>query len=216
MLTIVFSAYLLIDLAFLFWSFTWPWPASARLWILRLLLVGMIWDNLMLALGNIGVGSAWYAAASHWRFVLHAVLLPLLIPFAGAVMRTVGVAIAQRPWLPVFCWLCAGAACGYGLGHDVWGLQLAAEQVFGHARLTSVAAAPPWGTIAVNVLLLFMGWLVWRRAGWPLLLLGALFILLLNGALGAQPWGYVAGNGAEVAFILCLLLTERFVRRGGP
>ena len=29
----------------------------------------------------------------------------------------------------------------------------------------------------------------------------------------AQPLGYLAGNGAEVAFILCLLLTERFLIR---
>ena len=195
------------------WSFAWGAPATARLWILRLLLFGMVWDNLMLALGNIGVGSPWYAAASELRFVLHALVLPLLIPFAVSVMRASGITYAARPWFAVCCWLCAGAAWWYGLWHDVCGLQLTAQEVQGHMRLTSASAAPPWGTIGVNFLLLAMGWAVWRRSGWSLLLFGALFILLLSGGVGGQPWGYVAGNGGELLFVLCLLLTERFVLR---
>ena len=36
-----------------------------------------------------------------------------------------------------------------------------------------------------------------------------LFIFLLNGATGASPWGFIAGNFGEVVFILALLATER-------
>ena len=62
-------------------------------------------------------------------------------------------------------------------------------------------------------MLIALGFILWRRTGWPLLFGGPLFILLVNGAAAARPWGYLAGNGAEVVSILCLLLTERFLIR---
>ncbi len=86
-------------------------------------------------------------------------------------------------------------------------------EVFGHLRLTSLSELPPLGTIAVNLMLIPLGFILWRRTGWPLLFGGALFILLVNGTAAAEPWGYLAGNGAGVVFILCLLLTERFLIR---
>ena len=123
------------------------------------------------------------------------------------------VPVAGRRDLTAFCWLVVLAAWCYGLWHDVGGLELVVVEVFGHSRLTSVSDLPPFGTIAVNLLLIPLAFILWRRTGWPLLLVGAAFILLVNGAVGAEPWGYVAGNAAEVVFILCLLSTERFLIR---
>ena len=213
MITAAFIAFAATHLAFLGWSFNFTRTASARLWILRFILAGMIYDNLMLTLGNIGVGSAWYAEASTGRFVLHAAALPLLIPFTLSAMRASAIPVANQPVFTAFCWLVAIAAWCYGFWFDVGQLELAPADVFGHQRLTSLADLPPLGTIAVNLLLIPLGLILWRRTGWPLLFGGALFILLVNGAAATQPWGYLAGNGAEVAFILCLLLTERFLIR---
>lgn len=213
MITVAFIAFAATHVAFLGWSFRFAGNKASRPWILRLILAGMIYDNLMLTLGNVGVGSAWYVGATTGRFVLHAALLPLLIPFALAVLRAAAVPIAGRRDLTAFCWLVALAAWGYGFWHDVGGLELVAVEVFGHSRLTSVSDLPPFGTIAVNLLLIPLAFNLWRRTGWPLLLVGAAFILLVNGAVGAEPWGYIAGNAAEVVFILCLLSTERFLIR---
>jgi len=210
-ITFIVAIFAAAHVALLIWSFRLASPTSARLWIIRLLLAGMIYDNLMLALGNIGVGSGWYAAASTGRFVLHAALLPLLIPFALSAMRACEVALASRRAFVLFCWLVAVAAWCYGFWHDVGQLVLVPHEVMGHLRLTSAAELPPFGTIAVNLLLLPLAYLIWRRAGSPWLLAGASFILIVNGAVGAQPWGFVAGNGTEMLFVLCLLLTERFV-----
>ena len=213
MITALLAGYLIAHLALLAWSFRFGGPASPRLWILRLMLAGMIYDNLILALGNAGVGSAWYLTATTGRFVLHAVVLPCLIPFALSAMRACAVPIAERRGFVVGCWAIAAAAWCYGLWFDVGGLRLAPEAVLGHLRLTSVSEVPPLGTIAVNLLLVPMAYLIWRQVGWSLMLIATLFILLLNGGTGGQRWGYLAGNGAEVAFVLCLLLTERFISR---
>ena len=211
MVTALLVGYLAAHLALLAWSCRLDGPPSLRLVILRLLLAGMIYDNLMLTLGNAGVGSAWYAAASSGRFVLHAILLPLLIPFALSALRACAVPIAERRGLVLACWAVAAAAWAYGLWFDVGGLALTPAEALGHLRLTSAAALPPLGTIAVNLLLALLAYLLWRSADWPLLLIASLLMLLLNGAVGGRDWGYLAGNGAEVAFMLCLLLTERFV-----
>ncbi len=186
-------------------------PHSPRLWILRLLLAGMIYDNLILTLGNVGVGSSWYVAATTGRFVLHAVVLPLLIPFGLSAMRACAVPIAERRGFALGCWAIAAAAWAYGLRFDVGELGLAPVEVLGHLRLASVATLPPLGTIAVNLLLVPMAFLIWRQTGRPPMLIATLFMLLVNDAVGSRDWGYVAGNGAEVVFATGLMLTERFI-----
>ena len=202
--------------ALLAWSFAFAGTRTARTWIPRALLTGMIYDNGVLLLGNAGVGSAWYAAASTGRFVLHAALLPLLIPYALSALRAGAVPLAHRRGFVAFCWLVTSAAWGYGFLLDVGRLELVPQEVFGHLRLTSASALPPLGTIAVNLLLIPMAFMLRRRAGSPFLLAGALFILLCNGAVGGQPLGYLAGNGAEVLFMFCVLSAERSLIRRSP
>ena len=51
-------------------------------------------------------------------------------------------------------WCSCSPPGGYGLWHDVGGLELVVVEVFGHSRLTSVSDLPPFGTIAVNLLLI--------------------------------------------------------------
>ena len=176
----------------------------------------MVYDNAVLTLGNVGVGSSWYAAASTGRFVLHAALLPLLIPYALSALRVSGAPIAKRCGFVAGCALVAAAAWCYGIWQDVLGLELAAAEVLGHLRLSSAAALPPLGTIAVNLALIALAFMLWRRTRWPLLLAGALFILLANAATGGWPSGYLVGNAAEIAFMLCLYSTERFLLRRSP
>ncbi len=204
------------QLALLGWSFKIVHHASARLWMLRVIITGMIYDNLMLSLGNLGVGSAWYLGASAGRFVLHAALLPLLIPFALSALRRSAVLVANRRDFTAFCWIVAIIAWCYGFWFDVGQLELIPTEVLGHTRLTSLSELPPLGTIAVNLLLILAGVILWQRTGWPGLFAGALCILLVNMSVGSQPWGYLASNGAEVVFVFSLLLTERFLARKHP
>ncbi len=211
MVATALALYAAIHICLLAWSLSFQGRASPRLWILRLLLTGMIYDNLVLALGGNAIGSAWYAAATQGRFVLHAALLPLLIPFALSALRACAIPLADKRLFAVCCWLVAATAWWYGFWQDVGQLELVPRTVLGHPRLTSVSGLPPLGTIAVNLSLVPLAFILWRRTGWAPLLLGTLFILLLNGSVGSRPWGFLAGNGAELVFVLSLLLTERFL-----
>ena len=211
MLTSVLAVYLLTHLALLAWSFNFPGPAGPRLWFLRIMLMGMSYDNLVLVLGNSAVGSDWYVLANIPRFMLHAGVLPFLTLFALSAMTASAVPLATRQGFRVFCWVFTVACWAYGMWHEVLLLELEPTEVMGHARLVSTAELPPLATIATNILVIPMAFAVWRRAGWPWFFAGSLFIFLVNGATGGLAWGFIVGNGVEVVFIASLLVTERWL-----
>jgi hypothetical protein len=211
-LLIVFAA---IHVGLLAWTFRAGNSHSPRLWILRALLVGMVYDNLVQGIGNWAIDASWYEAANYPRFFLHATVLPFLAIFALVTMQIAGVNLAHRPWFVWFCWLFTLTALAWGLYHEVYLLELEPRQAMGVMKLGSVSTMPPVATIFTNILILPMAAAVWRVSGWRWLFLGALFIFLLNGAFAAQPWGFVVGNFAELVFVICLLATEHCVVAGG-
>ena len=199
----------LVDLSLLAWTFARGELGSPRLWLLRMLLLGMCYDNLVQGLGNWFIDADWYAPANVPRFVLHSAVLPFLTLFALSIMRAAGVKLALNTVFTGFCWLFTAVALAWGLYHEVYMLELGPRPTMGIMKMGSLSGLPPIATIATNILVLPMAAAVWKVSGWRWFFLGALFIFLLNGATGAQPWGFLVGNFAEVVFVLCLLATHR-------
>ena len=200
-------AFALCHLGLLAWTFTWR--GGAALWLLRLLLLGMCWDNLVQGLGHVYIDTEGYAIASRGRYLMHAAILPLLTLFGLWVMRRAGVRAAQAPGFVLACWLVTLVALLYGLYHEAWLLELEPTANLGVEKLVSQSKTPPLATIGTNLVLLLMAATVWRASAWPWLFLCGLFIFLVNGATASLPWGFVAGNFAEIVFILGLLATQR-------
>lgn len=205
MITALFVLYGLLDLAMLGLSMRLKsnWP----LWLVRALLFGMLWDNSVLALSGLGIGSSWYEFLNYPRFVFHAAFLPFLTLFGLTMMQCAGVKISSHTAMIGFCWMFTVCALIYGFYEGVFLLELKTQAFAEHIRLTSASSSPPWGTIATNILLLPMALSVWVRGGYPWLFLGTVFIFCVNGTTGSQEWGILSGNGAEVVFTLCLLHT---------
>ncbi len=203
------ATYALIQTALLVWSFRWQSHQPWRLWFLRAMLLGMIYDNSCVALAPYFIGTNGYVAANAVRFFMHSAVLPFLTLFAWSVMRDANCAVADRAWFGTFCWAFTIAALAYGLWHEVYLLELGPTSALGFEKLSSTSGLPPIATILTNILILPLAALIWRQSGWHLFFAGALFIFALNGATGGQPWGFLAGNVAEIAFVTCLLLTER-------
>lgn len=199
----------LLHTGLLAWTFTSRAHNPARIWLLRLLLLGMCYDNVVQGVGVWFIDASWYEAANVPRFVLHAAVLPFLTIFGLSVMRDAGVALARKPLVIALCWLFTAACLGWGLYHEVFLLQLGPKFVAGVAKLGSVSSLPPVATILTSILLLPVAALVWKRSGWCWFFLGSLFIFLVNGSTGGQPWGFLAGNFAELVFIISLLATDR-------
>jgi hypothetical protein len=216
MIAYLLTLYALLHLCLFADTFRWAerraWPLA---W-LRAMSLAMAYDNLVSALGPWAVGSSWVETINVPRYVLHAALLPFMPLYALNVAQRCGLALAQRRGLIALCWLFTVAALAYGITSDVVDLTLVSRERLGHVMLAKPEGSPPpHATIAANVGLLLLAFHLWRATRWPWLFLGALFILSVNGAFAAMPWGFVAGNAAEVFFSLAMLRTERALLRGG-
>jgi hypothetical protein len=200
-----------VHLGLMAWSFTWADKRSWRMVLLWVMLFGMVYDNLAQFSGQWFVGQAWFESANLLRYIIHAGALPFLTLFALSVMRACDIPLARKMPFTGFCHLFIACALAWGLYHEVYMQQLQPASDYGIDRLVSQSKLPPIATIATNILLLPLAAIIWRASGWSWLFLGSLFIFLLNGSTGSQPWGFIVGNFGEVVFISSLLATERWL-----
>ena len=207
MLTLLFAAAAVVHSAFLIDTFRRP--AGAAEWLIRALLFGLVADNLILALAGTALGESWYVSVNEFRYLWHAFALPLLLPAGVLIAQRAGVEWAQRRGAIVAAYLLAGAGIAAGFVLEVAGIEFVQKTLFDHTRLVSANNAPPLVTIATNFLLVFVAAGIWRASGWRWLLAGAGFILVVNGATGAQAWGIIAGNLSEIVFALAWIATLR-------
>lgn len=196
MLWIVFTIAAVMHLGFL-WG-TFRLRAGLAEWVLRVLLVGLMTDNLIVAAGAFAIDSGWYEPVSRVRFVAHVVLLPLMVLAGLDLLRRAGRAQSALAGMAAMAF--AAAAILYGIASEIAGLELVRETLAGHPRYVAVHAGPPLATIVTNIVILAMAAVLWRAAAWPWLLVGAMLIFLVNAAMASSDWSIVAGNIAEVAF----------------
>jgi len=207
MLFYLFSVAALVHTFLLALSFARP--AGLAEWLLRLLLIGLIADNATLALSGVGLGNTWYEFANVVRYGAHALFLPLLVLAGVAIAARAGCNWAKRPQAWAIALLLALTGVVYGLVTEVAGIEFIAVEFAGHERLVSADHSAPFATIVSNFLLLVIGATIWQRADWPWLFVATLVVFLINGVTAGKPWGIVAGNSAEIIFVLGWLVTLR-------
>ena len=197
-LSILFATAAVIHAAMLVWTLRLKAGVPERL--VQLLLLGLMTDNMILALGPIAWDASWYETLSKFRYVAHVFVLPPLVVAAVGLAARAGVewgASNLARWTAI---LFALSAIAFGFSTEIVGLELQPETLYGHTRLVSVHASPPLATIMTNVALLVIAAIIWRRSGWPWAFAGSLMIFVVNGASAGSDWGIVAGNIAEVGF----------------
>jgi len=207
MLQILFIVAALVHLGLLIAAF--QLRSGVPEWLLRLLLLGMLADNTIVALSTVGMGDTWYQAANAMRYLAHVLLLPPLVVAALYVARRAGLGWAHGRTALLMAGIFVVAAIDVGIVTEIAGLQLVPETLYGFERLVSAHGTIPLATIATNVLILAIGAAIWRQSGWPWLFAACLLILLVNGATATKPWGIVSGNLTEIVFALGWLLTLR-------
>ncbi|MCC5825043.1 hypothetical protein [Alkalimonas sp.] len=214
-LSYFFASYLLVHLLLLVLSFRWQ-LTGPRSWLLRAILVGVMYDNTMLLLSSWYGGAAWLEPLNYPRWWLHGLLLPLLSLFTLSLLRQAGVSIAYSRWCTGLFAVVTLACLSYGIWFDIVQLQLT-SRVFedptglfhSMERFNAVAASPPLGTIFTNIFILPWAVVLWRKTGWSWLFVGSLTIFIINAAGAALAYGFLLGNFAEILFLLALLKTEQ-------
>ena len=198
MLELLFATAAVIHLGLLYATFRLQ--GDLAVWLVRLLLCGLIYDNVMLALGTFAIDDAWYVPATVARYTAHALVLPMLIVAGVYIARAAGAGFASKAYALPLAWILAVAGMVYGVATESFNQQFVEEVLYGHSRLVSVHGAPPLATIVTNLLLLGIAAAIWRSSGWKWLFLGCLQIFLINAATATQHWSIISGNLAEIVF----------------
>ncbi|MBW6433870.1 hypothetical protein KZ829_08990 [Actinoplanes hulinensis] len=173
--------------------------------LLILVLLGLIWDNAVIAMGaTVGEGDT-LEALSFPRYAAHGILVPLLI--------MVGVGLARRHDVRFFSGATVPAVFGavtvllitIGIWLDIVTLDLEPARYADTLRYTNAAAhGPPIPAVATILILIAIGALLLARARWPWLLAGS---IAMFAAAAAAVAGFWIGNVGELILILTIWFT---------
>lgn len=167
---------------------------------------GLAYDNLAIAAGSwLGEG-ALLKTLNLPRFVVHALITPLLVIYAFGVARRAGLGWARgRLAHTLFCLFATGLVA-LGTYTDIIRLQLEPERFQDTLRYVNAAThGPPIPAILTIVVLMVSGVLVWRKTQWPWLFVGSLLMFV---AAGAGTRVIAIANLGEVALSGSIAATE--------
>ncbi len=181
-----------------------------KAWYLLLLagvLFGLTYDNLIIGFGSvIGEGSS-LQSLNFPRYVLHALLTPLLIIVGLLLARNAGIDWAWGKKMTGFFVVMTVLMIGYGVFTDIIQLELEATLENGVLRYTNAAAAgPPIPAIVAILMLIICGIGIFINRRWPWLLIGSIVMFITSA--GGAAFGVLTNLG-ELSLALSLLATAR-------
>jgi hypothetical protein len=196
--------------------------------IVAMISAGLIYDNLIVALGmTIGAG-ALLEMLSWPRFALHALLTPFMLVAALQFGAAAGVAWAHDRRSRIAVRVLVVSLIALGVFENLLGLEIAPGCFDGVLRYTSnlyvthyctpdqdplAAGGLPIPSIAGNAFAFAVGFALWRRAGWPWLMLGSLLMFVAAGV-PVSGFGTAPANGGEVLLQVSMAATAaRFAKR---
>ncbi|MFD1849750.1 hypothetical protein [Oceanobacillus bengalensis] len=181
--------------------------------VLLLVIIGLIYDNLIIAFGRfIGEGNV-LESLSYARFWLHALFTPTLILFAWNICFRADLQWAKKAFWKVFAYLMTIGLILYELLTSVKGLKLGPNWKNGVLTYDSVGqSASPLMVILIAIVLAIVGILFivkfrfyWLFIGTVIMILGSVLVIWIK--------NFPIMNVLEFIFIVSLLLTKQFLVR---
>ncbi|WP_150239623.1 hypothetical protein [Nocardiopsis quinghaiensis] len=207
MTSLVFAVFSVVHLCLTVWLVRLALVRhSTHTWLVAAVAAGLVYDNAIVALGSsLGAGDLLFALNLP-RFVVHALVTPLLVVFAVGAARDLGLAWARSRAVHAGFSVLAAALVAYGVVADLVGLTLVPGREGDALRYSAAEPTVPVPSVVTIVVLLLVGvaLLVRARSGW--MLLGAAIMTVVSAVPDAP---LVVGNLGEVALIAGLALTAR-------
>ncbi len=208
---VLYPFYTVLHLALLIWG-ALLWRRTRRISTLIIVAVtfGLVYDNLILSIGNIlGAGKLLHVLSVP-RFLLHQLVLPWIIYASFEQVRLAGHSWAQRNstrWAIALSLL----VMVLGILTRIVPMDLQLLEMDGINRYVDQGAAgPPVVSILAVGFAGVMGLLLWRENKWPWVFLTTVLVFIGEG-IPVELVRRVMGSGAEVLFMLALLMTERWI-----
>lgn len=177
--------------------------------VLLVVVAGLIYDNGVLAVGQLVGEGPLLEALSVARFWVHAFATPLLVFFAVDAMARAGLRLARQAWVRWLALVIYAGLVVLELVTEVRGLSLRPNLEYGVLSYTSAepASGPPAMIIGVSVMLLLASIVVWWTQRWPWFFVGV--AVMTAGSFVTLPVDSAAvTNAFEFVLLVSLLLTK--------
>lgn len=209
MSTLFYTLYTLGYLALIVWAGRIFWR-TRRVGTLFLILVlfGLIYDNLILSIGNL-VGFGPVLQALSWpRFILHQLFLPWIMVSAFEQVRLAGHPWAQRKNRWVSVWIGSAMIMMNGILTRLVNLQLEPVVLDGVNRYAAAnVSGPPVVSIVSIAFVGIMGFLLWKRTGWVWTWPIVILVFIIEGV-PLEAVRRLFGSGVELLLMISLLIPE--------
>lgn len=177
--------------------------------VVLLVIAALVYDNAIIAAGRyIGEGPL-LEGLNLARFWVHALLTPLLVLFAWQATARAGVGWARTRVAALLAVLGVLALYLLEFVTVLAGLTIEPDWEYGVLSYSDTAGAdgPPVMVLGVALALLVAGFLVWRRLGWPWLLVGAV-LMTVGSALPVPLDSGAITNAFELVLLVSILATK--------
>jgi len=213
MAELLYILYTLAQITLLVWGIRlWRRSRKITLFLILLPIVGLIYDNAVIALGRFVGESDLLQILNQGRYLLHVIITPMLIAASVALADQAGVGWAKKR-----------------ISHALFGLLTLALIVFGLIEFARFAYAPEWfgntlryvetavsgppiPSIITIIVIMIIGIFIWRKISWPWLFAGGL-IMFIGSAIPPSIVGPIVGSGAEVILLASLLATAQRIQK---
>lgn len=197
------------------WS-AFLWRRTRRMGTLSLLLVlaGLLYDNLILSLGNLIGAGALLQALSWPRFALHQLVLPWITYSAYEQLQLEGVEWAQKPAARTGTWIFIALTTLAGIFTRLLPLRLKPTEMDGVTRYVAEGVkGPPLVSILSIGAVGAASYFIWRKRRSPWLLLTVILVFIVEG-FPNEAVRRIYGSGLEVLLMALLLWREARLKRG--
>lgn len=173
--------------------------------LLLVVLVGLIYDNLIISLGSlIGEGKL-LESLNRLRFLFHTLFTPLLVVVAVELAHNAGVIWINSPIVRCIAWTIALGLIAFEFGNKFLRLKLVSATFAGTLRYKEEESnSLPLAAILTILLVAVVGISIWQTMQCPWVFLGAL-VMFLGSAVPTRIVGPVLGSGVEIVLALSLL-----------
>nr|WP_029249950.1 hypothetical protein [Microbulbifer agarilyticus] len=232
MSAVMFPIYALCHTTLCVWACSlWKSRRAPGAALIALVCAALTYDNIILSIGaSIGIGPL-LESLSWPRFVMHAVLTPLLLVVASKTAQCAGLSWTRGPKWNWFIWLLVPLMILLGVYEGLIGLELVPACFDDTLRYTSnlhptqlcfegqqpvTGNGPPIPSIVATLLTLIVGIGLWRQFRWPWMTVGAT-IMFFTAAIPPSLLGPAPGNGGEVLLLASLAFSvARFAGHPAP
>ena len=172
--------------------------------ILFVVVLSLIYDNVVLAFGNVMGEGTLLKGLTYGRFWMHALFTPTLILFSYFILKEAKLPIAYKKWTKTLFVLLTVTAIMMEIILNTIGLHFEIQKEYGVLSYTSTEHTAPVMIILVTGALLFTAiTLGWKRKWWWMLV--GVIIMSIGSVLPLEIGSNALTNVLEL-FLICMLM----------